>query len=270
MIDVNNIATNQLRADLGSVYTANQIAAILQMATTGMGNFRSMIRLEVSNSMIERRDSNCLTKYSVIKRFLNITLPEQRSVVYITAGIGTVFNSVSGLYDLDLPPLWMAAPQVTTAFPGWLDPSQIVILILDIDLAQCSFSEDDIAMALVCPNTGGYNRTWYFAQEVFPNEFANTISNTTVYTSQCGNTTSGGVDSTTIFSGLQFILDNIAAGPNSTLIATKCSVGESGSTLSLGSLVPSTQGAVVSGGQWVLSSAVPLINNHLGSEVYHF
>lgn len=270
MNDINDIATNQLRADLGSVYTANQIAAILRMATTGMGNIRSMIRLEVSNSMIERRDSNRLTKYSVIKRFLTITQPEQRSVVYITAGIGTVFNSVSGLYDLDLPPLWMAKPQVMATFPGWSDPNQIVILILDIDLAQCSFNEDDIAIALVCPNTGGYNRTWYFAQEVFPNEFANTISNTTVYTSRCGNTTSGSVNSTTIFSGLQSVLDNIAAGPSSALIATKCSVGEPSSTLSLGSLVPSTRGAIVSGGQWVLNLTVPLINNHLGSEVYRF
>lgn len=270
MRDVNNIATNQLRADLGSVYTANQIAAILQMAITGMSDTRSMIRLEVSNSMIERRDSNCLTKYSVIKRFLNITLPEQRSVVYVTAGIGTVFNSVSGLYDLNLPPLWMATPQVTTAFPGWLDPNQIVILILDIDLAQCSFNEDDVATALVCPNIDGYNRTWYFAQEVFPDEFSNTISNTTTYTSRCGSTTSGNVNSTTIFSGLQFILDNIAAGPNSALIAVKCSVGESGSTLALGSLVPSTQGAIVSGGRWVMAGTVPLINNHLGNEVHRF
>lgn len=270
MIDVNNIVTNQLRADLGSVYTAKQIAAILQMATTGPGSARSMIRLEVSNSMIERRDSNCLTKYSVIKRFLDVTSPEQRSIVYITAGIGTVFNSVSGLYDLDLPPLWMAAPQVTTVFPGWLDPNQIVILILDIDLAQCSFNEDDVATALVCPNTSGYNRTWYFAQEAFPNEFSNTISNTTTYTSRCGNTTSEGVNSTTIFNGLQAILNNIAAGPNSALIATKCSVGESGSTLSLENLVPSTRGIIVNGGQWVMSNTVPLINNHLGSEVYHF
>lgn len=268
MRDINDIITNQLRADLGSVYTVNQIAAIMQNVTSGLGSFRSMVRLEVSNSMTERQDSNRLSKYSVIKRFLNGVDPEFRSVIYITAGVGTTFNNVTGLYDLDIPPLWNVHPEVTSLFPGWSDPNQVIMLILDIDLALCSFTETDIATVLVCPNVDGYNLTWYFAQEIFPNEFTNVISNSVSYTSQCGNSTTGSVSSTDIFSGLQDILDNINGGPTSTLIATKCSVGELGSTDTLASLNPTVRAAINVSGQWRLNNTVPLTNVHAGVEVF--
>lgn len=268
MQDINDIITNQLRADLGSVLTVNQIVATLQSVTNGSGSSRSVTRLEVSNVMTERQDSNKLSKYSVIKKFLNNVSPDFRSVVYITTDIGTTFNTVTGLYDLDIPPLWNAHPEVLNNFPGWLSDNQVIILILDIDLASCSFTEVDVATLLECPNAGGYNIVWYFAQEVFPNEFTTMINNSVSYTSQCGNSTTGSISSTDIFTGLQAILNNINGGPTSTLITTKCSVGELGSTESLINMNPTTKAAIGVSGQWRLADAVPLVSVHLGDEVF--
>lgn len=250
MTNVNVAVNDYLRGDITGVKTVNGLVNVIVGIENIMIQTRRLLELSVPSYLPERLHCNLLTRYKLLKTLLASSLGDRVIICKLTVGEALTFNTVTGLYDLTAGPISIRSPLVDMVYPSWLSADAMVVLDMDVDWAQCSFTIADVEAHLVCPNVEGVNQRWALVQEVFPNEFTSSIANSVGYTSLCGSSSTGSIDANDIFPGLPGILAAFTNPTGCALIPVKCSYGDSASQLMLDSTNTTFKTAVFVGGQW--------------------
>lgn len=250
MTNVNVAVNDYLRGDITSVKTINNIVSIMAGVDISFIQTRRLIELSVPSYLPERLFCNLLSRYKLLKLLLASSIGNELVICKLTIGEALVFNTVTGLYDFAAAPISVRSPLVDATYPSWIGPDTLLVIDMEVNWSQCSFTINDLETYLVCPNVENVNQRWALVQEVFPNEFNSPIANSVNYTSLCGSSSIGSIDSTMIFPGLTGILTAFSNPTGCALIPVKCSYGDGASEMMLSSTNTVFPTVVFSGGQW--------------------